>query len=290
MARFKAPLLAAACLAALGLAGCATLPAVAANGNYAKPIGSAPVTSNPTPYTAALMCIGEQARAGNRPAPSIAVGRISDYTGQLDATGAGSTRITQGAALMAMTAFGKAGFPLVERFDTSITALELDLADAKAPTAGISGSDYYLVGGITELNSDIRTTGTDVSYEGSRGRGFGSQVLVMNVGIDLRLIDSRTLRVVDMVSYQKQVVARQIGVNLFDVLGGGLLQVSAGTGGSEPLQMVVRAMIERGVAEMGAGLYGMRSPAPCLGDDPIARRSLAQSAPAGWRPAIAVRR
>lgn len=290
MTRIAAPFLAAVCTAALGLAGCVSLPAVASNGNYANPIGAAPVTANPTPYTRALICIGDRARAHRRAAPSIAVGRISDYTGQLDSQGAGSTRITQGAALMAMTAFGKAGFPLVERFDTSITALEMDLADAKQLTGAVPGSDYYLVGGITELNSDIRTTGVEASYEGGRGRGFSNQVLVMNVGMDLRLIDSRTLRVVDMVSYQKQVVARQVGLNLFDVLGGGLISASVGTGGSEPLQTVVRAMIERGVAEMGAGLYGMPSPAPCLGADPIARQTVAQAGPVGWRPAAMARR
>ncbi|MEH6723040.1 MAG: aminotransferase class V-fold PLP-dependent enzyme, partial [Qipengyuania sp.] len=44
-------------------------------------------------------------------APRIAVGRINDYTGQIAPEG--GTRVTQGAALMAMSAFAKAGARLV---------------------------------------------------------------------------------------------------------------------------------------------------------------------------------
>ena len=75
---------------------------------------------------------------------------------------------------MAMSALAKAGVPLVERFDTSVAELELKYANNKLigdePTAGpattarsiagsIPGSDYYLVGGITELNFNIRSMG-----------------------------------------------------------------------------------------------------------------------------------
>ena len=40
----------------------------------------------------------------------------------LEADGSGR-KVTQGASLMAMTAFAKAGVPLVERFDTSVSEL-----------------------------------------------------------------------------------------------------------------------------------------------------------------------
>lgn len=252
-----------AVLALAPLGACATATDLRPDGNYAAPIGASRVTANPTPYSNALVCLAYRARAARLPAPSVAVGRIGDYTGALDPTGTGATRVTQGAALMAMTAFGKAGFPLVERFDTAVSALEVaydgqDMLE-KASRAGpaIPRSDYYLVGGVTELNADIRTSSADVNFVKRGEYGAGRQVLVMNVGIDLRLIDTRTLRVVDMVSYQKQVVAKQVGVDLFDGLSGGLFKVSAGSGANEPLQLVVRSLIERGVAEMGAGLYRM---------------------------------
>jgi len=268
-------------LAPLGACATAMSPTVRPDGDYAAPIGGSRVTSNPTPYSEALVCLAYRARVSRIAAPSVAVGRINDYTGALDPTGSGSARVTQGAALMAMTAFGKAGFPLVERFDTAVSALEVaydgqDMLE-KARSAGpeIPRSDYYLVGGITELNADIRTSSADLNFAKRGEYGAGHQVLVMNVGVDLRLIDTRTLRVVDLVSYQKQVVAKQVGVDLFDGLSGGLFKVSAGSGANEPLQLVVRSLIERGVAEMGAGLYRMPGAGQCLAvaDDNAGRRA-----------------
>ena len=45
----------------LALSACAT-PVAGPNGLYATPIGTAPVTANPTPYTDALVCIAQSAR------------------------------------------------------------------------------------------------------------------------------------------------------------------------------------------------------------------------------------
>ena len=110
-------------VAAVGLSACVS-PVAGPSGVYAKPIGNAPVTANPSPYSAALVCIGGYARQHKLGAPRIAVGRISDYTGKAEADGSGR-KVTQGASLMAMTALAKAGMPLVERFDTSISELDL---------------------------------------------------------------------------------------------------------------------------------------------------------------------
>ncbi|MES2344055.1 MAG: transcriptional regulator, partial [Pseudomonadota bacterium] len=115
--------------AALGLAGCAT-PVAGPSGNYSRAIGTAPVTANPTPYSAALVCMAGYARNAKLVAPRIAVGRIADYTGKSESDGSGR-KITQGASLMAMSAFAKAGMPLVERFDTSVSELELKYANNK---------------------------------------------------------------------------------------------------------------------------------------------------------------
>ena len=113
----------------------------------------------------------------------IAVGQIADYTGKIESDDSGR-KLTQGAALMAMSALAKAGVHLVERFDTSVAEMELKYANNKLiggsdqPQAGpgdyrqimagsIPGSDYYLVGGITELNFNIRS-------EGANGDGGGT--------------------------------------------------------------------------------------------------------------------
>ena len=275
--------------AAMGLTACAT-PVAGPNGLYAKPIGTAPVTSNPTPYSQALVCMGGYARANHISAPRIAVGRIGDYTGKEEADGSGR-KITQGASLMAMTAFAKAGMPLVERFDTSVSELELKYANNKlisdlpnpaadAPAdprkifAGqVSGSDFYLTGGVTELNFNIRSNGADIAGGEVKTTGLKasitSRVFVMNVAIDLRLINTRTMDVVDVISYQKQVVGHEVSAGVFDFLNGNVFDISGGTGALEPMQLAVRSLVERAVVEMTANLYGMPGPQGCLTSDPL---------------------
>ena len=206
--------------AALGLAGCAT-PVAGPSGNYARSIGTAAVTANPTPYSAALVCMAGYARNAKLVAPRIAVGRIADYTGKSESDGSGR-KITQGASLMAMSAFAKAGMPLVERFDTSVSELELKYANNKlisdapnpAPNqaaeyrrilAGqVPGSDFYVAGGVTELNFNIRSSGADLTGGGVDAKelkgSFRARMFVMNIGLDMRLINTRTLEVVDVIS------------------------------------------------------------------------------------------
>ncbi|MFO1015474.1 MAG: holdfast anchoring protein HfaB [Caulobacteraceae bacterium] len=280
---------AAVSAAAMLLSACAT-PVAGSNGLYATPIGTAPVTANPTPYSGALVCLAEYARANRIVAPRIAIGRIADYTGKEEADGSGR-KITQGASLMAMSAFAKAGMPLVERFDTSVSELELKYANNRLisdnPVPGgetpadyrrimagqVPGSDFYIVGGITELNYNIRSQGADLSVgdvDATDPKGaFRGRVFVMNVGLDLRLINTRTLEVVDVISYQKQVVGREVSLGFFDFMNGNVFDLSAGTGALEPLQLAVRAMVERAAVEMTANLYGMPGPQSCLRNDPL---------------------
>ena len=69
--------------------------------------------ANETPYSDGLRCMANYTRG--RPV-RIAVGQIADYTGKISSDNSGR-EVTQGAALMAMSALSKAGVPLVERFD-----------------------------------------------------------------------------------------------------------------------------------------------------------------------------
>ncbi|MDO8297528.1 MAG: holdfast anchoring protein HfaB [Caulobacter sp.] len=273
----------------LALSACAT-PVAGPNGLYASPIGSAQVTANPTPYTDALVCIAQYARQYNLRSPRISVGRISDFTGKEEADGSGR-KVTQGASLMAMSALGKAGISQVERFDTSVSELELKYANNKlitdGPTPGVdgpvdprkifsgqvAGSDFYITGGITELNYNIRSTGGDAlagdrDAEGLKG-SFRSRVFVMNIALDLRLVNTRTLEVVDVISYQKQIVGREVGLGLFDFLNGNVFDISAGSSALEPVQLAVRSLVERAVVEMSANLYGMPGPQSCMNVDPL---------------------
>jgi len=276
----------------LVLSACAS-PVAGPSGLYAQPTGNAPVVANPTPYSAALVCEAEYARSRNLNAPRIAIGRIADYTGKYEADGSGR-KLTQGASLMAMSAFAKAGVPLVERYDTSVSELELKYANSKLisdhPIAGgaspaefrrimagqVPGSDFYLAGGITELNFNIASNGLNVDAGGTNTLdpkgSLGATTYIMNVGLDLRLINTRTLEVVDVISYQKQIVAHQVGVGIFKIWNGAAGDLSVGEGGLEPLQLGIRAVIERAAVEMVANLYGMPGPEACMQSDPLGER------------------
>lgn len=90
----------------------------------------------------------------------------------------------------------------------------------------------------------------------------------MNVGLDLRLVDTKTLEVVDVISYQKQIVGREIRAGVFDMLGGYIFDVGAGQSALEPIQLGVRSVIERAVLEMVSKLYAT-SPQNCQRSDPL---------------------
>lgn len=284
------PLKLGTALAALALLSGCTGSTAGSNGLYARPIGNAPVTANPTPYSAALYCLADYARRYNLPSPRIAVGRISDYTGTVAPDG--GRQITGGASLMAYSALGKAGARIVERFDTSVSELELRYAnnkligdEAEGPEGNqyrrilagqVPGSDFYIVGGITEVNGNLYSSGFDAGMgevDSNRGGSgiIAGKTYVMNIAMDLRLVQTTSLEVVDVISYQKQIVGREVSAGLFDFLNGNVFDLSAGQGGLEPVQLAVRAMVERATVEMMANLYGAPGPEICLNaaNDPL---------------------
>jgi curli production assembly/transport component CsgG/holdfast attachment protein HfaB len=258
------------------LTACVT-PHSGNDGMYALPIGDAPVTANPTAYSPALDCLAAHARANNISAPRIAVGRILDYTGSVSEEG--GRRLTQGASLMAMSAFSKAGARLVERFDTSVTEFELRYANnrligqegdesVRRIYAGqMPGSDYYFVGGITELNYNIRSMGVDAQGGHTDARdgvgNIGARLYVMNIALDFRLIDTRTLEVVDVISYQKQIIGREVRAGVFSFFDDTLLDIAAGERALEPVQLAVRAGVERSVIEVMSRFYRVADSSVC---------------------------
>lgn len=274
----------AAGLGLIALSGCTTLDPK--TGLYAKPIGGAPATDNVSSYSDALTCELQMAADRRLTSPRVTVGRIADLTGKYDLqTG---SQIGQGSTLFALTALGRAGFRVVERYDTTVS--DIELAYAKAHTlsdspelAGkaadnyrkiyegqLAGSDYYIVGGVTELNSNISSNGVNLGVGGlpikaTKGT-FEARNYVINVAIDLRLVNTRTQEVVDMVSYQKQLVGREMKAGVFGFANGAIFDLSGGTSSMEPLHMAVRTLVERAVFEFGQTLYGIDARS-CLATD-----------------------
>ena len=177
--------------------------------HYVTPLSGAQVLDDDTAYSPVLRCLATSAVGAVR--PRIAVGEVADYTGRLD--GLNGTVAPQGAALMVISALSKAGFPLAERLDLRIARQELEYANSKLlgpdgkPTdayrrifsGSIAEADMIVLGGITELDFNIQSDVAEISVASVGG---GARSYVMSVGVDLRLIDARSLQVVKVISMQ----------------------------------------------------------------------------------------
>ena len=262
-------------VAALGslLAGCAGGP-TASIGSAQFAADEAPVVQGPavrtnvTPLSNALTCLAGSVRAAHRPPIGIAVGDVKDYTGKFNQNEGNA--VTQGGALMVYSALGKlhGAVRVHERFDTRIGEVELGftdkrqlgdggvhVVDPRAPQVpwmpyyggSILASNYYIVGGITELNYNIQSGGVDTAVN---GLGPKARVFTLNVAIDLRIVDTRSLIVVKSVSFQKQVTGYEVGLNIFRFFGSHLFDIDIGVKNQEPLQLGVRTALEYGVLDL----------------------------------------
>lgn len=240
---------------------------------------TSPVSRNITPYDPVFECYGQKLKAAGRSGVSYAVGNIKDYTGKNDSDN--GFAITQGGALMAYTALGKAapGVTIYERFDTTIADAELryikerQLGDGglhevdNADTGGVDQvpwmpyyggsvlqSDYYIVGGVTEVNYNIQSGGAEfqVNQIGPKQRTY-----TMNVAVDLRVVGSQTLKVYDTVSIQKQVTGYEVGADVYRFFDSNLFDINIGEKTQEPLQLGVRMAVEAGILDLLQGVSGV---------------------------------
>lgn len=232
-----------------------------------------PVRHNRTPLEGAFGCMAADLR--RNPPISLAVGDVKDYTGKYGES-EGST-ITQGGALMVYSALGKFdnAVTIHERFDTRIAELELaymdrrQLGDGARHNVGdgngavpwlpyfggtIIRSQYYIVGGITELNYNIHSGGAELGMNGTNAR---RRVFTMNIAADLRIVDTSNLTVLKSVSLQKQITGQEVGFDLFRFFGNRLFDINVGSKSQEPLQLGVRTVLEQGVLELVSSVSGV---------------------------------
>lgn len=268
---------------AFGLAGCSTMmgPGVdtqrLGKGEAPTPIGTA-VRDNRTPMEAALACFGDQLVAKAGPRRTIAVGDVKDYTGKYSISEGNA--ITQGGSLMVYSALGKIGaVGIAERFDPVIAERELGYTDRRQLGDGrphevngaavpwlpyyggtIAKSDYYIVGGITELNYNIRSAGAEIAVNNI---GPKARVFTQSVGVDLRIVDSRSLMVIKTVSLTKQFSGYEVGANVFRFFGTDLFDINIGAKGQEPLQLGVRTALEEATMKLVAAVAQV-DPAACM--------------------------
>jgi curli biogenesis system outer membrane secretion channel CsgG len=261
--------------AAVVLAGCSNLPARQLAVDEEPVVTGSAARRNHTPLEPAFTCVAQQMRDKRFPVFGVAVGDVKDYTGKYSQN-EGST-ITQGGSLMIYSALGKLGdvVQLQERFDTRIAELELAYTDRRqlgdgrthnveqgkpavpwVPYFGgtILRSNYYIVGGVTELNYNIASSGVEVAISGV---GAKRRTFTMNIGVDLRIVDTRTLVVAKTVSLQKQIIGHEVGAGVYRFFGNELVDINVGNKSQEPLQLGVRTAIEHGVIELVSAISGV---------------------------------
>jgi len=270
-------------LLALALPGCASFTQQRIGIGEEPIVVGPPVRDNRTPMDAALACYaGWLGSRGNKPLV-IAVGDVRDYTGKYSVNEGNA--ITQGGALMVASALGKlrGSVRIAERFDPVIAERELAYADRRQlgdgkvhDLAGPSGkqvvpwvpyfggsiaaSDYYIVGGITELNYDIRSGGieTGINSVGPKARTY-----TQSVALDLRIVDTRSLLVVRTVSLTKQFTGYETGFGIFRFFGSDLFDINIGAKGQEPLQLGIRTALEEATMRLVAAVSRV-DPEPCM--------------------------
>ena len=252
------------------LASCEIFPSIRLAPDEKPMLAGSRVRQNTTILTNTFICYDKAlVDAGKRPM-KIAVGNISDYSGKTsDSEGA---VITRGGSLMLFSALGLMpnSVKLQDRFDTSVTDMEMKYINARQLGDGkehqmedetvpwmpyfggsILKSDYVILGGITEVNFNLASGGfsAEVNQIGFKRRSF-----TMSIAADLRLVKTDSLEVVATASFQKQFSGTEVNANvfsffdvyndkqLFDVYGGNIAQ--------EPMQLGVRTILEESALEL----------------------------------------
>jgi curli production assembly/transport component CsgG/holdfast attachment protein HfaB len=246
-------------------------------------LATAPITENRTPVDDAMKCYGETLlRAREELSPlSIAVGDVRDFTGRVgDQEG---VMVTQGAGLMVYSSLAGIGssIRIHERLDPRIAELELGYLDRQrlgdgqmhraSPSAepapwlpymggSILQSDYYIVGGVTELNHNLSSGGAEALIGGVGAR---ARYAVINVAVDLRIVNTRNLVVKHAVSMQKQLIGQEVGIDVFRFFGTRLFDIKGGIQMTEPTQLAVRSVLQLATLDLLEAVSGVANE-PCV--------------------------
>lgn len=251
-------------LVALALQACTTGPKVQLAPDEKAVLAGSRVRNNTTINTDTFRCFDTMLSQRGVPVMNVAIGNIADYTGK--STDTEGAVITKGGSLMLFSALGLMSktVRLHDRFDTSVTDLEMTYSNARQLGDGtthdvdgqsvpwlpyyggsIQKSDYTILGGITEVNFNVDSGGysAQVNQIGPKARSF-----TMSVAADLRLVETGSLVVVATASFQKQFTGYEVGADVFsffDVFNDKqLFDVYAGNISQEPIQLGVRAILE----------------------------------------------
>ncbi len=249
---------------ALLLSGCASMIGPKSEAGI-RPSFNFPVTNNDTPYSS---CLANLAHINAINLPTFSVGEVADKTGQFnnDANGNGYA-LTQGVSEMVISAFAKTKKAYqVERLDLRIPLAELKLSEQGKLSRDIKGygklpaSDFIVVGALTELNYNIVSGGSQLFV---KGIGGGARMVVINVALDLRVVDSKTFKIRYVSSLQKQIYGYEVEANVFRFFGNTLIEFDSGLIRNDPMQLGVRSVVEMAVYQIMTDFIGLPEEKSC---------------------------
>ena len=230
------------------------------------------ITENNTRYTSGLSCVSSRINLAKK--VKITIDQIPDKSGKMSSNE--GYKITQGVEAMAITALSKIkAIQVVERRNIGAFNIESELMQKKRIgdkkryklsngryikykpmlSGKIHSADYYITGAVTEVNYNIYSGGKLLNVSGLE---FGGKTVMMNVAMDLRIINVHTLDVIDSISLQKQFVGTRTKSGLYRFMDKQLVNYDGGSSTDEPIQMGVRALVERGVAQLVGRLFSVR--------------------------------
>lgn len=250
---------------AILLSGCTSMVGPKSEAGI-RPSFNFPVTNNDTPYS---MCLKDLAGINAVNLPTFAVGEVADKTGQFnnDANTGNGHALTQGVSEMVISALAKTKKAYqVERLDLRIPLAEVKLAEQGRLGRDIKEygklppSDFILVGALTELNYNIVSGGSQLFI---KGIGGGARMVVINVALDLRVVDSKTFKIRYVSSLQKQIYGYEVEANVFRFFGNTLIEFDGGLIRNDPLQLGVRSVVEMGVYQIMTEFIGLPAEQSC---------------------------
>jgi len=195
----------------------------------------------------------------------VAVYQLVDRTGQyleLNDYTSKSTAISQGATDMLINSLVKSGqFTVADRSILNAFMTEQDLMAKKKN--GFNGnsamsiqdileSKYIITGAVTEYGL-IDTKGTKLKVD---GKGFNSDGVIAYAAIDIRIVDSSTNEVVYTVSLKDSIKGERAGLDALSFFGESIfIDFESGKGFQEPINIVVRGLIEAAVYDMSITFF-----------------------------------
>jgi len=152
--------------------------------------------------------------------------------------------VSEGMTDMLTTALFQTGrFIVLERQNLDVVMAEQDLSRSGAvkkettiASGELEGAEFLVVGAVTEFEPDVRGVNTPVGG-----------VKQSHMAIDLRIVDSKTSRVLTSVKVEGQATDAHIGVGLLKWMGGIPMVMSLNAWSKTPMDKALRICLDKAV-------------------------------------------